>query len=140
MSGTARFAELVKGLGTPEPYTLWVDPMEDREFQTALRQKRVLTVRQGEKGSKRDYSLVGYHPEGGGRYLLFPKSLQEYEGRKIIGIKYGLVTVPKLREGPAPSPRAAISHHREGRGAPVPRSTTRPEPAPRLATPPPPSV
>ena len=90
---TARFKEVVQKCGVPEVYTPWMDPKRDRRFQSAWRENRVLTVQQNPTGTK-DFGLVGFHKESNAAYLLFPKPLTEFEGRKIVGIAYDSVYTP----------------------------------------------
>ena len=112
---TARFKELVAKCGTPEAYTPWVDPKRDRHFQSAWRENRVLTVQQNAAGHAKDFGVVGFHGDRNVSYLLFPKPLTEFEGRKIVGIAYDAVHTPprgpvvkpfagKKRPGPRPRP------------------------------------
>jgi hypothetical protein len=101
----ARFKELVERCGTPEAYTPWVDPKRDSRFQSAWRENRVLTVQQDPTGDTRDFGVVGFHKDKHAAYLLFPKPLDEFEGRKIVGIAYDAVHTPP--RGPVVKPSAA---------------------------------
>ena len=101
---TARFKDLVEKCGTPEAYTAWVDPKRDRRFQAAWRENRVLTIQQNATGQTKDFGLVGFHKEANVTYLLFPKPLTEFEGRKIVGIAYEAVHTPP--RGPVVKPSA----------------------------------
>ena len=92
---TARFKDLVEKCGTPEAYTAWVDPKRDSRFQAAWRENRVLTIHQNPTGHTKDFGVVGFHNEANVGYLLFPKPLTEFEGRKIVGIAYEDGTVPE---------------------------------------------
>jgi|SRR6267142_1814614 len=91
---TARFKDLVEKCGTPEAYTAWVDPKRDQRFQAAWRENRVLTIQQNAAGQTKDFGVVGFHKDGNVAYLLFPKPLTEFEGRKIVGIAYDAVHTP----------------------------------------------
>jgi len=91
---TARFKDLVERCGTPEAYTAWVDPKRDSRFQAAWRENRVLTIHQNPAGHTKDFGVVGFHKEPNVGYLLFPKPLTEFEGRKIVGIAYDAVHTP----------------------------------------------
>jgi hypothetical protein len=82
-----RFRDLVKAAGTPEPKSLWTDPRRDRDFMRAVKQKRVLTVKQESK--RKDFGELGFHQHPGALYFVFPKPLPADEGR-VIGIKYDL--------------------------------------------------
>jgi len=114
-SKIARFKELVAKCGTPEAYTPWVDPKRDSHFQSAWRENRVLTVQQNAAGHGKDFGIVGFRKELNASYLLFPKPLTEFEGRKVVGIAYDAVHTPprgpvvkssagKRKSRPSPSP------------------------------------
>lgn len=101
----ARFKELVEKCGTPEAYTAWVDPKRDQRFQVAWRENRVLTIQQNPAGQTKDFGIVGFHKDGNVSYLLFPKPLTEFEGRKIVGIAYDAIHTPP--RGPVVKPSAS---------------------------------
>ncbi len=82
-----RFRDLVKIAGTPEPKSLWTEPKHDREFMRAVKEHRVLTVRQ--ESGKKDFGELGFHRYPGALYFVFPKSLPTERG-KVVGIKYDL--------------------------------------------------
>jgi hypothetical protein len=86
---TARFAALVEKCGRPEVHTLWQKPKTDRHFQSLLKNNRVMTVRSTQSGT--DFGEVGFHQKPGARFLAFPKSLKRFEGKRIVGIDWGLV-------------------------------------------------
>ena len=104
-SKIARFKDLVAKCGTPEAYTPWVNPKRDPRFQAAWRENRVLTVHQNVASHGKDFGVVGFHREHNAAYLLFPKPLKEFEGRKIVGIAYDAVLTPP--RGPVVKPSAA---------------------------------
>ena len=91
---TARFKEVVERCGSPELYTAWMDPKRDPRFQAAWQENRILSVKQN-VGGKKDVGEVGYLKEPGVAYLIFPKSLEAFVGRKIVGIQYGLLAPPR---------------------------------------------
>jgi len=86
---TVRFLEVVEQAGKPEPYTLWQKPTADKHFQSALKNHRVMTVQPSESGS--EFGLVGFKQSKAARYLLFPKSLKRFDGKRVVGIKWDLV-------------------------------------------------
>ena len=100
----ARFKDVIEKCGTPEAYTPWIDPRRDPHFQSAWRENRVLSVQQSPAGNTRDFGVVGFHKENNVAYLLFPKPLTEFEGRKIVGIAYEAVHTPP--RGPVVKPSA----------------------------------
>ena len=85
---TARFAEVAEKCGTPEVYTLWQKPGQDRHFQSEIKNNRVMTIQQSDAGS--EFGIVGFHERKGARYLVFPKSLKRFENKRIVGIKWDL--------------------------------------------------
>src|SRR3954453_18306092 len=96
---TARLAAVVEQSGRPEPVTLWVNPRNDKRLQAAIKQHRVLTVKQETVGTKKDFGIVGFHREPNVAYWIFPKSIQRFDGKRIIGIDYGLLQPPKVKKG-----------------------------------------
>lgn len=69
-------------------------PKRDPHFQSAWRENRVLTVLQNPSAQARDFGVVGFRKANNAAYLLFPKPLTEFEGRKIVGIAYDAVYTP----------------------------------------------
>jgi hypothetical protein len=126
---SARFAALVKAAGQPHVVTLWTRPEEDREFMKAVRGHRVLTVRQENTGTRKDHGEVGFVREGSNVYLVFPKSVKDFEGKRVIGIKYDLLAEAKPR-GPA---RSARRERRKGPAAPRKKEAPAAKPEPRFA-------
>lgn len=111
-----RFTRVVERSGQPHAHVLWVPPEKDPEFKRALDAHRVMTVRPRATG-KTDQGFVGFDRERskGGQFLIFPKSLQPFEGADVIGIKFDLIEQPKIvpadgdREPPPASRRAATA-------------------------------
>jgi hypothetical protein len=104
---TARFSNVVEKCGEPETYLLLMDPAKDRKFQAAVKAQRVMTVFQEAVGNKTDRGEVGFEPGRNRQFLLFPKSLRAFAGRKVVGIKYellGAAELPKSQRAPAPRP------------------------------------
>jgi hypothetical protein len=123
-SVSARFTEVVKAAGRPHVVTLWTRPEEDREFMNAVRAQRVLTVRQENTGVRKDHGEAGFIADrhSSNLYLVFPKSIKEFEGKRVVGIKYDLLTEAKPR-GPVASRRPKRPEARAGKEAPVPKPT-----------------
>ncbi len=86
---TARFAQIVERCGQPDVYTLWQQPATDRQFQMLLKNNRLMTIRARESGA--DFGEVGFAKSKTARYLAFPKSLQRFSAKCIVGIKWDLV-------------------------------------------------
>src|SRR4051812_40735489 len=88
---TVRFAEVVKRCGQPESYILWTSPGRDPEFKRAVEKNRVMTVHQENRGGKKDYGIVGFTKDPHAELLVFPKSLQRFQGTRTVGIRYDLL-------------------------------------------------
>src|ERR1041384_750518 len=90
---TVRLAQVVKMCGRPAPVTLWAGPKKDASFQAALRENRVLTLIQETVGTRKDFGVVGFHRDNTASYWVFPKALDAFEDKRVIGINYDLVKV-----------------------------------------------
>lgn len=86
---TVRFADVVEKAGTPEVYTLWVDPKTDRHLKTLLKNHRIMTIQQTEAGT--DFGVSEFCERPGARYLAFPKSLKRFGEVRVVGINWELV-------------------------------------------------
>jgi hypothetical protein len=122
---TARFTDLVKTGGKPEPYTLWGDPGEDATLQSALKQGRVLSVHQEIVGTKADFGTVGYEGGKQTQVLLFPRKIERFAGRKIVGVKYELLDAPEN------APKAKGKAEAKRTGAARKKPAAAPKPAPK---------
>jgi hypothetical protein len=86
---TARFSQIVRECGKPQVYILWQKPAADRHFQGQMKKNRVVTILKTETGT--EFGIVGLKESKGARYLIFQKSLKEFEQKRIIGIDWALV-------------------------------------------------
>ena len=86
---TARFSRVVEKCGRPEVYTLWQKPRADRYFQSRIKKNRVMTVQKSESGT--DFGIVGFNERKGATYLVFPKSLKPFAGKRITGVNWAHV-------------------------------------------------
>ena len=93
---TVRFVKLVEKSGRPERAVLWVAPEKDGEFMKAVRQNRVVSVKEENVGTKKDFGIVGF--EKGSAYLVFPKALKAKAGEKVVGLKYELLAASKPKD------------------------------------------
>src|ERR1041384_642030 len=100
---TVRFTAVVEKCGKPEAVTLWGQP--DKNFMDAVRHKRVMTVTIQTVGTKAEFGVVGFHPAKNVSYLVFPKSLAEFEGKRVVGIKYDLLEGGRAMGQPTPPAR-----------------------------------
>jgi len=112
---TVRLSVVVGKCGQPEALTLWEDPRKDPRFQAALKRNRVMTVKQETVGSKKDFGVVGFYREKNVSLWVFPKPLDAFKDKRIIGIDYDLLKVskpvgkvehvePPKKERPRPQP------------------------------------
>jgi hypothetical protein len=123
---TARFSEVVARSGTPEIHLTWTKPASDRVLQTALKQSRVLTVHQQAGGAKKDFGVVGLEPAPGTQFLIFPRSLRRFAGRRVVGINYELLG-ETLSLGTKPAATTNLKGKGEGRPHRQPKKTARAE-------------
>jgi hypothetical protein len=123
---TARFADVVKTGGAPETYLLWTPPAQDKAFQRALKEHRILTVHQEIRGTKKDFGEVGFAEAPNAQYLVFPKSLRRFADRRIIGINYDLM---------AKDSRPATEKVKASKPPKVPKKTKAPPPPKPVAIP-----
>ena len=86
---TARFSEVIENCGKPHIYTLWQKPSADRHLQAQIKKNRAMTILKSE--SETDFGIVAFKESREARYLIFPKSLQPFAEKRIIGIDWALV-------------------------------------------------
>ncbi|MGZ4974859.1 MAG: hypothetical protein ACXWKG_06635 [Limisphaerales bacterium] len=115
MSKTVRFAELVKAAGKPYVATLWTGGKDDRHFNRAVRENRVLTVHQTIGTHKKDFGVVGFREQKNVSYFVFPKRLRAQPETQVVGIKYNLlapepVADPLTRAPSAPAHKRLRDH------------------------------
>jgi hypothetical protein len=108
---------LVKKAGEPETYLLWSSPKTDRVFQRAVKENRILTIHQENVGTKKDYGSVGFHEEPNAQFLIFPKSVKAFVGRRIIGINYDLLGKTSRAEKPPTAASEGAAKGSAKRGA-----------------------
>jgi hypothetical protein len=94
MPKTVRFSDVVALSGRPETESLWIEPNKDPRLRKAMREDRLMTVHTENVGSKKDYATIGFSEQKHSTYLIFPKSLRQFEGMKVVGIKYDLIEEP----------------------------------------------
>jgi hypothetical protein len=115
MADTVRFTELLKHGGKPQVYLPFTDPRADRNFQKLVRAHRVLTIKQTPTGTQKDHGTIGALFEKYVTYLIFPKSLEQYAERRVVGIRYDQLkgtpsvlppVTPQVAKSSAAGPRA----------------------------------
>jgi len=138
----ARFGKIVEAGGKPEAYLAFSDPDKDPSFMRAAKESRVVTIKQEPTSTRKDFGVVGYVKEKYATYLIFPKSLREFSGQRVIGIDYSILQSADVRVGgKVPAPRkkpepkkakkttaAAISKPEPPQPAPKPE---KPKPQPK---------
>ncbi|HZR20357.1 MAG TPA: hypothetical protein VFE51_23945 [Verrucomicrobiae bacterium] len=92
MEKKLRFGDLVRNSGRPQAVTLWTTPDNNPGLKKAVKQNRVLTVVMEPR--KRDYGRIGLQLHPGASYLVFPKSLPDEPGARVIGVNYQLLDQP----------------------------------------------
>lgn len=117
MARTVRFTEVVKTAGKPELYLPLSDPKQDRAFMRAVRDQRVLSLKQEPTGTRKDFGTIGFVAERYVTYLIFPKPLTPFADKRVVGIKYDAVdtgtvvtpqanpTLAKRSTAPKPKPK-----------------------------------
>jgi hypothetical protein len=98
MSKAVRFSELIKKSGQPYAATLWSDPEKDPALKKAIKENRIVTVKQETVGSKSDFGTIGFKREKNVSYFVFPKKLPPDLHGHIIGIKYDMLDEPKATD------------------------------------------
>jgi hypothetical protein len=98
MGKSIRFSDLTKSAGRPHVAILWGKPESDPEFSRAIRENRVLTVRQRPVGTKADAGKIGFAREKNASYFIFPKALPPSNGDTVVGIKYELIEQAPVRD------------------------------------------
>ena len=86
---TARFTEVVQKCGAPEVYTLWLKPEADRHFQSLIKKHRIMTIQPSDAGT--DFGVADFCKRHGATYLAFPKSIKQFQDKRIVGVNWDLV-------------------------------------------------
>ena len=123
MSKTVRFAELVKAAGKPYVATLWTDPKDDRHFNRAVRENRVLTVHRTIGTHKKDFGVVGFREQKNVSYFVFPKRLRAQPETQVVGIKYNLLAPEPVADPLARAPSAPAHKRLRDRKSAAPTET-----------------
>ena len=104
-----RFGKIVEVGGKPEAYLAFSDPDKDPSFMRAAKESRVVTIKQEPTSKHKDFGIVGYVKEKYATYLIFPKSLREFDGQRVIGIDYSILQSADVRiGGKVPAPRRKL--------------------------------
>jgi hypothetical protein len=130
---TVRFGALVKNAGQPEVYLPLFDPKQDRAFMQAVKQQRVLSIRQEPASRRTDFGIVGFDERKHTTYLVFPKPLKQFANARVIGIKYDVIGESALSSGNAP-PASRTMKPKRSKAAPAPKPAAK-ERSVRVVTP-----
>jgi hypothetical protein len=131
-----RFAKIVEAGGKPEAYLAFSDPDKDPSFMRAAKESRVVTIKQEPTSTRKDFGIVGYVKEKYATYLIFPKSLREFDGQRVIGIDYSILQSANVRiGGKVPAPRKK-PEAKKVKSAAIPKpEPPKPEPKPEKPKP-----
>ncbi|HWN94930.1 MAG TPA: hypothetical protein VNT99_07850 [Methylomirabilota bacterium] len=99
---TARFTAVVARAGKPKVYLPLFDPKKDRAFMRAVKESRVLSIRQEPTAKSKDFAVVGFDEQHHNTYLVFPKPLTAFKDARVIGIKYDVLGDSSPVTGKAP--------------------------------------
>ena len=94
--GTVRFSKIVETAGKPSVHLLWMEPAKDRVLQKAMNANRVMTVHQDPVDKRTDFGVVGFQKGIPGQILIFPRSLERFAGKRVVGVKYDLLESPAV--------------------------------------------
>jgi hypothetical protein len=127
MPKAIRFSELIQKSGRPYAATLWTDPTRDPAFHKAVKENRVVTVKQETVGHKKDFGTIGFSREKNVSYFVFPKKLPNAPQARVVGIKYDLLEQPVTRDPVSknvahPHPRLKGEHAATKKKKPTPRA------------------
>jgi len=127
-----RFGKIVEAGGKPDAYLAFSDPGKDASFMRAAKESRVVTIKQEPTSTRKDFGIVGYVKEKYATYLIFPKSLKDFDGQRVIGIDYSILQSADVRiGGKVPAPRKKPEPKKgKARSAAIPKPEP-PKPAPK---------
>ena len=123
---TVRLTNVIEQSGKPKFVSLWGKP--DAAFLAAVKQNRVVTVKLHPVGNRAEFGVVGFQKENNVLYLEFPKSLNDFNAKRIVGIKLELVEEEGVTGKSTPRPTSRTQIRKpipppEGRFTVVIRST-----------------
>ena len=125
-----RFGKIVEAGGKPKAYLAFSDPDKDPSFMRAAKESRVVTIKQEPTSKHKDFGIVGYVKEKYATYLIFPRSLREFDGQRVIGIDYSILQSADVRiGGKVPAPRKK-PEPKKAKAAAIPKAES-PKPAPK---------
>src|SRR5258707_7159851 len=90
-SKQVRFSKLVEQGGKPAAFLPFGDPEKDTSFMKAVKDDRVVTIKQEPTSKHKDFGVVAFLKEKYVTYLIFPRSLRQFSGQRVIGINYDVL-------------------------------------------------
>jgi hypothetical protein len=99
-----RFSKLVEQGGKPGAYLPFGDPEKDQSFMRAVKEERVVTIKQEPTSKHKDFGIVGFLKEKYVTYFIFPKSLRQLSGQRVIGINYDVLSSENVIPFGGPQP------------------------------------
>ncbi|HMJ64629.1 MAG TPA: hypothetical protein VK615_04695, partial [Candidatus Binatia bacterium] len=70
----------------------------------AVKEERVVTIKQEPTSKHKDFGIVGFLKERYVTYLIFPKSLRPFSGQRVIGINYDVLSSENVIPFGGPQP------------------------------------
>ena len=131
-----RFSKLVETGGKPEAYLPFSDPETDKTFMRAVKEERVVTLKQDPTSKRKDFGIVGYLKEKYATYLLFPKSLRAFSDQRVVGIDYSVLQSADVHIGGDVSAIPKKPAPKKAKAAPIEtkRKGEKPKPEPKQFT------
>src|SRR3954469_1599945 len=99
-----RFSKLLEQSGKPAAYLPFGDPEKDESFMRAVKEERVVTIKQEPTSKHKDFGIVGFLKERYVTYLIFPKPLRQFSGQRVIGINYDVLSFENVIPFGGPQP------------------------------------
>src|SRR5262245_57944752 len=130
-----RFSKLVEQGGKPAAYLPFGDPEKDESFMRAVKEERVVTIKQEPTSKHKDFGIVGFLKEKYVTYLIFPKSLRQFSGQRVIGINYDVLSSENVI--PFGDPQPARARTKAAKAPPKEKPAPKPKKEPKKEKPPP---
>jgi hypothetical protein len=100
---TVRFSKLLEESGKPHPITPWGDAHHNQSFMKAVKEHRVVTLKQETTAKAKDFGKVGFLQEPYVSHLVFPKPLKAEPDVHVVSLKYDLLEEPQVRDPVTPA-------------------------------------
>ncbi len=110
----------MEAAGEPDVYLTLIDPAKDRTLQQLLKAGRVMSLHQPRSGA--DHGTIGLDQEMKGQVLTFPRPINAFAGRRVIGINYEI-----LQAKPTEHAKKSVPHAVSSRAAGSANSSVKPQ-------------